>query len=57
MRSIAADLLVGGIDGSATRVARNYVLDAVNLPEDRLDTPETATGKSGDFRWGTLVHD
>jgi len=50
-----ADLLVGRVDGCAACVAGNYALDAVNLPEDRLDTPETTAGESRNFRWGTLV--
>ena len=45
-----ADLLVGRVDGSATRVAGDYALDTINFPEDRLDTPETTAGKGGDFQ-------
>jgi hypothetical protein len=45
----SADLLVGWIDGGAPCVAGNYILDAVNFPEDRLNTPETTAGEGGNF--------
>jgi hypothetical protein len=45
----SADLLIGGIDGRAPSIAGQYILDTVNLLEDSLDTPETATRESRNF--------
>ena len=50
-----ADLLVSRICGGAACITGDYALYAVNFPEDRLDTPETAASESRNFQLGTLV--
>jgi len=46
----SADLLVGRIDGGAARVDGNYILDAVNFQEDRLNILETTPGEGSNFQ-------
>jgi hypothetical protein len=46
----SADLPVYRIDGGAARVTGNHILDAVNFPKYRLNTPETTTGEGSNFQ-------
>ena len=46
----SADLLVSRINDGAARVSGNHILDTINFPEDRLNTPETTAGKGSNFQ-------
>ena len=43
----AADLFICWTNNSATGVAGNNVLNTINFPENRLETPETTASEGG----------